>query len=93
MTEYLIRAIGFANDAPCPHAGKWLARFDHDAFDGQGVGSFTSRLRDAKRFADAGEAMAFWNKQSSVRPLRADGEPNKPLTALTIEIERAPSDD
>ena len=42
---------------------------------------------DARRFADSGDAMLAWNKQSRVRPYRPDGRPNKPLTALTVEVE------
>jgi hypothetical protein len=45
-------------------------------------------IRDqAMTFADAGQAMAAWNSQSTRLPLRPDGRPNKPLTALTVELE------
>ena len=83
----VIRAVAFANGIPCPHAGEWIEAFDHDAHDGEGFGVFTDRIEYARRFADGAEALAFWNRQSQVRPLRPDGEPNKPLTALTIVIE------
>jgi hypothetical protein len=86
--KYVICAIAFANGAPCPHAGQWLAHFDHDAFGGQGWGEFTDKINHAKRFDTFEEAMAFWNKQSTVMPLRPDGRPNKPLTALTATIEK-----
>jgi hypothetical protein len=89
-TAYLIRAVGFANGEHCPHAGYWLESFDHDAYDGLGYGAFTTRVSDAKRFASPSEALKFWGKQSSVKPLRADGRPNKPLTALTIKVEPLP---
>lgn len=32
-----------------------------------------------------GEVMAFWKTTSRVNPIRADGRPNRPLTAFTIE--------
>ena len=91
MSEYLMRAVSFGNDTiPCPHSGQFLETFDHNAFAGQGHGTFTSDPDKAMRFASAGEAMAFWNKPSTVLPLRPDGKPNKPLTALTVSIEPAP---
>jgi hypothetical protein len=89
-TAYIILAHGFANGVPCPHTGQWLESFDHDAFDGQGYGTFTPKEIDAKRFESISAAMQFWNTQSSVRPLRPDGKPNKPLTALTISVEKLP---
>ena len=84
----VIRAVGFANGTPCPHAGQWLKSFDHDAFGGQGHGEFTDDLDRAMRFTNNGEAFEFWSRQSTVRPLRPDGKPNKPFTALTVSIER-----
>jgi hypothetical protein len=47
----------------------------------------TSDRDCARRFATAAEALTAWTTQSTVRPLRPDGKPNKPLTALTVEIE------
>jgi hypothetical protein len=85
--KYAIKAIGFANGAECPHADHWLRSFDHDALGGIGHGVFTTKATHAKRFATSAEAMIFWNKVSTVRPLRADGRPNKPLTALSIIVE------
>jgi hypothetical protein len=87
----VIRALGFADDStPCPHEGQWLKSFDHDAYDGRGYGVFTDKIQRAKRFAGKAEALAFWNTQSTVQPWRPDGRPNKPLTALTIEIKDIP---
>jgi hypothetical protein len=83
----VILAVGFADKTPCPHANQWLESFDHDAYDGQGYGEFTFDPDRAMRFADTIEAMEFWRKQSTVRPLRSDGKPNRPLTALTIVVE------
>jgi hypothetical protein len=84
----VIRALGFADsDTPCPHADQWLKSFDHDAYDGRGYGVFTDKILRAKRFASKADALAFWNTQSTVQPWRPDGRPNKPLTALSVEIE------
>lgn len=90
MIEYGLIAIAFADDTPCPHSGQWLRYFDHEAYDGQGFGEFTEDPALAARFASSGHAMEFWAKQSVVKPLRPDGRPNKPLTALTVSIEPLP---
>lgn len=82
----VLRAIGFANGVRCPHAGQYLKWFDHEANEGGGYGLFTPHRYKAMRFADAGEALAFWQRQSTVRPLRADGQPNRPLSCLTVEV-------
>lgn len=86
---YGIRAVGFSTDAaiPCPHAGQWLEKFDFDAYQGRGFGTFTSRASHAMRFATPGDAMTFRKRRSRVRPTRPDGQPNRPLTALTVQIE------
>ena len=66
--------------------GQFLHSFIFDAEGGNGYGVFTHDPAEAKRFAHAGEAFQFWNTQSTVKPLRADGKPNKPLSASTVEI-------
>lgn len=88
MTDiYGIRAYGFANGEPCPHAGQWLAHFDHDAYEGLGYGEFTDVNAQALEFHSFEDALEFRNRQSTVRPVRPDGKPNRPLTALTLAVE------
>ena len=86
MSQTVIIARGFANGAPCPHEGQYLLSFDFDAHDGQGWGEFTSDPAKAKRFKDKISAAEFWRTISKARPVRSDGQPNRPLTALTCEI-------
>jgi hypothetical protein len=87
VTGFGILAVEFANGAPCPHANQWLRTFDHEAFDGRGHGEFTEDPERAMLFATSADAMRFWQRQSTVKPLRPDGKPNRPLTALTVVIE------
>lgn len=47
----------------------------------------TPRRKEALRFDTSAEAMIAWNRISVTYPRRPDGKPNKPLTALTVEIE------
>ncbi len=69
-------------------AGQWVKWFDVDAFDGRGDAMLTSHAAEALTFPSAGEAFTAWQTQSTVRPLRADGQPNRPLTAFTVAVER-----
>jgi len=87
MSACVIVALGFADGRECPHEDKYLEAFDFDKFDGAGYGEFTAEKGKAKRFANPGEALAFWKRESVVRPLRRDGRPNRPLSCLNIGIE------
>ena len=65
---------------------QYVRSFDFEANDGLGYGVFTRDPRKAMRFEDPYEAMQFWNRTSRTKPLRTDGELNKPLSASTVEI-------
>ena len=86
----VIRILGFASGALCPHAGQYLETFDFEAFSGQGYGTFTPDPAKAMTFADAEAALTFWNTQSKSQRTRPDGKPNKPLTASHAEIMDSP---
>ena len=89
MVTKVIRAVEFASGKPCPHSGQFLATFDHEAHDGQGYGVFTEDIAKAMKFADVATAFEFYQRIPKCRRRRADGKPNRPLTALTIVIENA----
>jgi hypothetical protein len=71
-------------------AGEWLESYDPDANEGRGYAEFTRDPARALSFESMADAWACWNQQSRVRPLREDGQPNKPLTAFTITVENLP---
>jgi hypothetical protein len=68
--------------------GKYLEWSDPDAIDGLGDDQWTDNLAKAKRFLTFEAAMECWQAQSRVTPLRDDGEPNRPLTAYSVTVER-----
>ena len=68
----------------------WLYRFDPEHEDGLGLADFTDDPALAMRFASRGDAMALIATVPKSRPLRADGEPNCPLRAFTLEIRPLP---
>jgi hypothetical protein len=85
----IIKIVGIA--APhgwieCPMTDKFVRAFDPEAFGGRGDIITSADLSKALRFQDAGEAAAFWRRQSRTVPLRDDGEPNRPMTGYTVEI-------
>ena len=86
----VIRIVERADGSLGPEAGTYLLSGDHDAAGGRGSFFFTTEPHDAKRFADNGEAFEFWRRQSTTRPRRPDGKPNRPMTAYTVSIEPAP---
>lgn len=62
----------------------YLVTFDPDGNNGMGAETFTTDLAQAKRYAGFMEVMEEWKRPSTVRPLRDDGKPNRPLTAYSI---------
>jgi hypothetical protein len=70
----------------------WLKMADFDAAEGRGYIRFTDHQEDAQRFAGVGEAFEMWRKQSTRRPLRPDGKPNRPLTAFSITFDTVADD-
>lgn len=88
----VIRAVqleGFVMTGRGDVKGGYLEAFDVDAFNGGGDATFTDDKEKAIKFRDLAHAFETWKTQSKVRPLRADGKPNRPLTAFSITFEEA----
>lgn len=88
--KVLMRCWGLADGRPCAVDGQWLKSFDPDSFGGRGDAGWTSDPTKAIRFADLDEASEFWRKQSTVKPRREDGQPNRPLTAFNVTFDTVP---
>ncbi len=65
---------------------QYLSMANINAHEGLGSASVTPNSNKALKFSDFKQAMKFWNQQSTIRPYREEGKPNKPLTALTVSI-------
>jgi hypothetical protein len=65
--------------------GMYVLSCDVNAHDGYGEVHLTMDRREAMRFTDAAEAWRYYRRVSRVRPVRADGQPNRPLTAYMVE--------
>jgi hypothetical protein len=88
--SYVIRVVALTGYHLGPGmadpSGLYFADADVEAHSGRGEATFTSDPRQAKRFANAARAMAWWRQVPEAMPVRPDGEPNRPLTAYTVEI-------
>ncbi len=87
----VIKIVGFTNRERCPIAGSYLESFDFEAEDGRGSIEVTNDISKAQKFTDAAEAMSFWRTQSKTKPIREDGDPNRPFTASHVVIENTPN--
>jgi hypothetical protein len=66
--------------------GAYLASYDPEANDGQGDAVWTDDPARALLFESTAEAYELYRAVPRNRPLRADGKPNRPLTALSVEM-------
>lgn len=89
MSRSVIQAMGFANGNHCPHAGQYLKSFDHEAHAGRGFGDFTPFKEQAMTFESKAAAFQFWKRVPVCKPIREDGQPNRPFTAITVVVEDA----
>lgn len=85
-----LRVLASASSGWEPDVPTYIEWGDVDAMGGWGVAELTTDPAKAMRFPDAARALTYWRRQSTVAPLRADGHPNRPLTAYTVEIAEAP---
>lgn len=86
-----IRVVGFAGkvrvDSTRPNPGSWVKEYDPDAYEGGGFADFTDNVDEALKFETVADAWRFWTQESTVKPIREDGRPNRPLTSLNVSIE------
>ncbi len=88
--DYVIKIIGYADGVPLtagPHIARFIVDYDPDGHDGNGKATFTLLRSHAKRFPSKIDALEFWRQQSTKKPLRADGKPNRPLTQFSVMVE------
>lgn len=82
--KYVIVLHGYANQ---PYKNKQLLkRYDPEGNAGFGDIQVTNDPRQALLFDSPSDALTLWKVTSKTRPVRPDGNPNRPLTAFTIEI-------
>jgi hypothetical protein len=91
VKPYLMRCVAMADGRPCLWSNHYLRSFDPEAAHGMGHAVWTPSPARALAFPTPEAAWELWHAVPRSHPVRAsDGKPNKPLTAFTIEILRAP---
>jgi hypothetical protein len=83
-----MRVIGVAGTQTMPGdpSGKYVVSCDVDAHEGRGFAVLDDDPNKAMHFANAGQAMRYYRRISTVMPVRPDGAPNRPLTAYHVEV-------
>jgi hypothetical protein len=89
----VMQIVSLIQGGATPFDGQFLVEYDPDRADTAPDGSpmlarilTTPALGAAKRWPSHMEALAEWKRESTRWPRRADGKPNRPLTAFTVEI-------
>lgn len=86
---FLLVCHGYASGAPGAPVGRFLESYDVDAHGGRGSATWTDDPAKALGFVSPQAAMECWQQRSRVAPVRADGQPNRPLTAYTVSMQPA----
>lgn len=87
---YVITFQGLAgmSEHPTPvPAGAFLMAWDVEANDGRGEADWTTSPEHALIFHNQEDAYEAWRAVPVACPLRADGAPNRPLTAFHIAVQ------
>jgi hypothetical protein len=85
---FVIKILGAANGLSTRVDGSYVKTFDPDAYNGRGHLVATKDPNEAMMFKDLAVAHDFWRQQSRAFPTRGDGQPNRPLTAYHIQMEK-----
>ena len=89
-----IRIIGLIGGTPTPFDGQYVVEYDPGRAGvepGSGMPMIahlvtTPDKANASRY-EVGEAFEVWKAVDPANPRRPDGEPNRPLTAFSVEFE------
>ena len=66
--------------------GEYVKKYEPEAFDGYGDVVFTDRKEEALTFETFTDAYLFVGQIPNNRPVRDDGQPNRPISAFTLEV-------
>jgi hypothetical protein len=84
----VIQILGLADGGdPFDLAGSYVKEYTPDGHEGRGDLVLTRHAGQAKRYASMAEATGELRRASTTHPTRADGKPNRPLSAFTVLME------
>lgn len=70
---------------------EYLQHYNPSANHGRGDATFTNDQDKAMQFASVFDALQMIMQAPPERPLRADGQPNRPIRAFSLEIQKLPA--
>lgn len=82
----IVKCLGSASGQPMGAEGQYLKDYDLEFDQGIGWVDFAVDAAGAMRFEDIGAFHRVYKSVPVCKPLRADGLPNRPLTATHWEI-------
>lgn len=86
----VVKIIGAADGMTrTPFDGKYVVDWNPHVLYGELFIQTTDKESEARIFEDAKEALDEWQAISELDPLRPDGRPNRPLTAVHIVVLKA----
>lgn len=83
---FVIICRGLARTMSCPFNGQYLKSYDPNGDEAAGLGAWTRDIAEAKLFDSRKAAIDEYMAIRTLDPVRRDGQPNRPLTAFTVEI-------
>jgi hypothetical protein len=83
-----VLVIGAASGIPTPHDGRYVVEWNAHVHYGTLALSSTDDRSKAKRFPSPADVLRQYTTVSREQPRRPDGKLNRPLMAVTIEIDR-----
>jgi hypothetical protein len=95
-----MKLVGLCNGEPSPFDGQYRREFDPSNSDLRHPNGpqrpttcwliTTPNIAEAKHYPSIMEAGEEWARVDKRRPIRPDGKPNRPLTALTVTFDPVP---
>lgn len=92
VVTVVMRILGRPDGQPSPIDDQYLERYDPNGHNGRGDIRTTRDARAAMRFTSSADALECWRTQADPpHHRRADGQPNRPLSAYSVTMEPAPA--
>jgi hypothetical protein len=92
MPDSIMQIAQLADGTSTPFDGKYIVAYNASGPDSPGMRCLLEVTDDpalALRLP-AAELLELWRSVDQRQPLRPDGQPNRPLTAFTVQTMRAP---
>lgn len=88
LTPYVLECFSMVTMQPIGYVMTYDPDMPWPEHDNGGCGwvETTRDIKKALRLKDIGAALTVWKMQSERIPLRADGKPNRPLTAYSCSM-------